>query len=296
MTESFIDVPGGRVWCDRVGGESEHAPLVCVHGGPGMPSHYLDSLRGLSDDRPVVLYDQLGCGRSDRPSSTEHYRAERFVEELGVIRDALGLDRFHLLGQSWGGMLAVMYSLTRPIGLVSLVLASPLIDVQRWLADCHALKLRLPRDVRSAIEHHEERGFTTCPEYAAANFEWWRRHVCRLRPFPDEVERALSGLGERCYETMWGPSEFSCTGNLRDVHLSSHLEEISVPTLFTCGRYDEATPASIRHFAGLVPGARLRVFTGSAHMAHLEESEAYLDCVREFLEEVDASDRVYAER
>ena len=287
MTESFIEVPGGRVWCDRVGEGTDRAPLLCLHGGPGLPSNYLDSLRRLSDERTVVLYDQLGCGRSDRPTSTEYYQADRFVKEVGMVRDALGLTRFHLLGQSWGGMLAVMYCLTRPAGLLSLVLASPVIDVQQWVADCEAMKQRLPEDVRHAIDDHERRGFTRCPEYASANFEWWRRHVCRVQPFPDELEHALHGFGEECYETMWGPSEFSCTGNLQGVQLSSQLGNISVQTLFTCGRYDEATPDSTGRFAGLVPGAQLRVFQESAHLAHLEEADAYLDCVRAFLADVE---------
>ncbi|HLH64672.1 MAG TPA: proline iminopeptidase-family hydrolase [Solirubrobacteraceae bacterium] len=279
----MIEVPGGRVWCEAVGSRTDRPPLLCLHGGPGLPSAYLDTLRGLADERQVVLYDQLGCGRSDRPSSRDLYRAERFVEEVACVREGMGLERFHLLGQSWGGMLAVMFALTRPPGLVSLILASPVIDASRWVADCNRLKAQLPEEIRRTIDEHEAHGFTGCPEYAAATLEWWRRHVCRIAPFPAEVERAWQGLGAECYETMWGPSEFTCSGNLKDVALSSRLAEIDVPTLFTCGRHDEATPQSTGEFAQLVARARLVVFEASSHMAHLEEAEAYLACVREFL-------------
>ena len=289
MPGQMIDVTGGRVWAEIVG-DGPGTPLLVLHGGPGVPSYYLDSLRALASERPVVLYDQLGCGRSDRPADTSLYRAERFVAEVGQVRDALGLGRVHLLGQSWGGMLAAMYVLTAPPGLASLVLASPVIDSGRWADDCARLKAALPAEVQEVIDEHEASGFTGCPEYAAATLEWWRRHICRLRPFPADVERALASMGVECYATMWGPSEFTLTGNLRDVTLSPRLPELALPVLFTCGRHDEATPESTGYFAGLVPGARLAVFEHSSHMAHLEQADAYLAQVSAFLTEADARD------
>ena len=289
MSGQMIDVTGGRVWAEIVG-DGPGTPLLVLHGGPGVPSYYLDSLRALAGQRPVVLYDQLGCGRSDRPADPSPYRAERFVTEVGQVREALGLDRVHLLGQSWGGMLAAMYALTAPSGLASLVLASPVIDTDRWIADCARLKAALPAEVQEVIDDHEARGFTGCPEYAAATLEWWRRHVCRIQPFPPDVERALASMGVECYATMWGPSEFTLTGNLRDVALSPRLPELALPVLFTCGRHDEATPESTGYFAGLVPGARLAVFEHSSHMAHIEEADAYLTRLSAFLAEADARD------
>ncbi len=288
MPGQMIEVTGGRIWAEVVGG-GPGTPLLLLHGGPGVPSYYLDSLRALASDRPVILYDQLGCGRSDRPADASLYQAERFVEEVGQVRAALGLDRIHLLGQSWGGMLATMYALTAPPGLASLILASPAIDTGRWVADCNTLKATLPAAVQHVIEDHEASGYTGCPEYAAANLEWWRQHVCRIQPFPEEVEQALANIGSECYETMWGPSEFTCTGNLRDVALSPRLPELTLPVLFTCGRHDEATPESTAHFASLVPGAQLAVFEDSSHMAHLEEASAYLNRISAFLAEVEAS-------
>jgi proline iminopeptidase len=253
-----------------------------------MPSAYLDTLRALADERPVVLYDQLGCGRSERPPAAEgHYVAERFVAEVQRVRDVLGLGEIHLLGQSWGGMLAAMYAATRPRGVKTVTFASPVIDVPQWIGDCTQLKGELPVEVRETIDRHEASGNTGCLEYAAASLEWWRRHVCRLVPFPDEVERALAGFGAECYETMWGPSEFTCTGNLAGTELSASLPGVRVPVLFTCGRYDEAVPSSTERFARLVPHASFRVFEHSSHMAHLEERDAYTDCLRRFLAAAD---------
>jgi proline-specific peptidase len=282
-TEHRIDVPGGRVWCAVVGRESARTPLLCLHGGPGFPSAYLDSLRELGDERQVVLYDQLGCGNSDRPDDLSLFETERFVEEVGAVRRALGLERVHLLGQSWGGMLALLTVLDDPSGIESIVFASAAIDVPRWVDDCNALKAELPEKVRDSIDRHEHHGRTGCLEYAAASYEWWKRHVCRLDPWPDTIERAFEGFGGECYETMWGPSEFTCTGRLKGLELSGRLPEVTQPTLFTCGRYDESTPASNELFAGQMPDAELRVFEDSSHTAHLEEEQAYLAVLREFL-------------
>jgi proline-specific peptidase len=135
--EGFIPVSGYRVWYRIVGGgaDLENIPLLALHGGPGVPHDYIENLADLaSDTRRVILYDQLGCGRSDQPDDTSLWRVERFVEELGIVRRELGLDQVHLLGQSWGGMLAIEYALTQPRGLVSLILASTLSSMPMWVA------------------------------------------------------------------------------------------------------------------------------------------------------------------
>lgn len=283
VAEHLIDVPGGQVWCEVVGAESTRTPLLCLHGGPGFPSAYLDSLRALGDERQVILYDQLGCGNSERPDDLELFQPDRFVAEVGAVRRALGLERVHLLGQSWGGMLALLTVLDDPTGIESVVFASAAIDVPVWVDDCNALKAQLAADVRDAIDRHEAHGWTTCLEYAVAVCAWWKRHVCRLDPWPETIERAFQGFGAECYETMWGPSEFTCTGHLKGLELSGHLSEIRIPALFTCGRHDESTPASNERFAAMMPNAELLVFENSSHTAHLEEEEAYLHALREFL-------------
>jgi proline-specific peptidase len=284
--DHMISVPGGKIWA-KVVGDAPGIPLLVLHGGPGMPSDYLESLTGLADERTVVFYDQLGCGRSDKPTAAEgFYVADRFIAELDCVRSALNLTNVHLLGQSWGGMLAALYASGPVSGVQSVVFESPVIDVDRWLADCATLKSNLPSDVIDTIDRHEALGNTSCPEYAAANLEWWRRHVCLVNPFPEDVERALAGFGVECYEAMWGPSEFTCTGNLSGVSLSSRLSAIECPTLFTCGRFDEATPETIKMFASQARGA-YRVFENSSHMAHLEEREEFLECVRAFFRSVE---------
>src|SRR5947209_10356509 len=115
--EGYIPVTGEhRVWYRIVGGGADHEqiPLLTLHGGPGVGHDYIENLAALaSDTRRVILSDQLGCGRSDQPDDISLWRVERFVEEVATIRRALGLDKVHLLVQSWGGMLAIEYALTQ---------------------------------------------------------------------------------------------------------------------------------------------------------------------------------------
>ena len=289
-TEGYVAVPGGRVWYRMVGEALSGAiPLLLLHGGPGFTSEYLDSLEALGDERPVIRYDQLGCGRSERPDDLSLWTATHFVEEVAVVRRELGLERVHILGQSWGSMLAVDYVLTAaPAGVVSLVLASPPLSIPRWVEDTQKLLDEMPPEVRSTLEWHEREGFTSCPEYEAAVLEIYRRHLCRMRPWPLALERALAGASLVVYNTMWGPNEFSVTGNLANYDRTDRLSEITVPTLLTCGRYDEATPAATAWYQSLIPGSRTVVFEESAHLSHLEEADRYMTTMREFLRSAEA--------
>ncbi len=143
--EALVDVPGGRVWTLTVNPEAPGTPLLVVHGGPGATHDYLSNLAALADERPVVFYDQLGCGASDRPGDPSLWTVDRAVDELSAVREALGLDRVHLLGQSWGGALVVSYVLeTGGPGVKSLVLSAPLLSTPRWVADQKAWLARLP--------------------------------------------------------------------------------------------------------------------------------------------------------
>jgi proline iminopeptidase len=270
------------VWCDVVGG-GEGLPLVVLHGGPGFPHDYVRSLEALADERAVVFYDQLGCGRSDRPDDPSLWTTERAVAELAAVRQNLELDNFHLLGQSWGSMLATDYALTRPGGIANLILASPCISIPRWVEDATRFKRALPAEVQEVIDSHEAAGNTGCPEYIAAMLVYYKRHVCRMEPWPQEFERAFAGEGHQVYETMWGPSEYTVTGRLSDFDRSGRLHEIEIRTLFTCGRFDEATPETVGWYSSLLPGSELTVFEESSHLAHLEERDRYNAVARAFL-------------
>jgi proline iminopeptidase len=284
--EGYVNVEGGRVWY-RVVGSGSRTPLLLLHGGPGFPSDYLEPLARLADERPVIFYDQLGSGRSDRPANPGLWRVDRFVAELPRLRAALGLKEVHVLGHSWGSMLAVDYLLTRPAGVRSAVLASPCLSVTRWLADAQALKKTLPQSLHAVMARHERAGSYGAPEYQAAVIEYYRRFLSRRDPWPAAVTKSLADLNLSLYVTMWGPNEFTPTGVLRNYERTERLRELNLPVLFTAGRYDEATPASVEHYRGFVRGARVRIFEDSAHLTMNDEPEAYVQAVREFLREVE---------
>ena len=282
----FVPVTGGRVWY-RVVGSGDATPLLVIHGGPGFPSHYLDRLAVLADERPVVFYDQLGCGRSDRPEDTSLWTLDRFVRELQQVRDALGLHEVHLLAHSWGTMLAAEYVLGEPRGVRSLVLSGPVLSARRYRDGLAVLRARLPDEVRAALDRHEAAGTTSDSDYLTAMSVFYGRHMSLLPSRPPEAQAALEQFGAACYEVMWGPSEFLMTGNLRDFDVTQRLGALRLPALLTAGRADLTRPEEAEYYRSLIPNARLEIFERSAHLAMLEEPEAFNSVVRRFLRDVD---------
>src|SRR5215469_7674920 len=286
--EGLIPVPGGRVWYQIVGADKPGIPILCLHGGPGMPHDYLESLTDLAERRPVVFYDQLGCGRSDRPADDTLWTMDRFVAELAAVRDALGWERVHLFGNSWGGWLALQYTLDRRPELASLILSSSPPSVSRWISDCAELRAALDEPVRAVLDRHDAAGYFSCPEYQWAITQFYRRHLCRQDPWPDCVEQTFAGMNGDVYMTMWGPSEFGpVTGRLRDWDVTARLSEIAVPTLVTGGRYDEARPEHLAVLADGIRGAELTIFENSSHLAFIEERDAYIQRLDGFLADVE---------
>ena len=285
-SEGFIDVSGGRIWYRIVGGGSG-TPLLLLHGGPGVPSVYLKPLEALADERPVVFYDQLGSGQSNRPKDNSLWTVQRFVEEVGKVRKALGLNQIHLYGHSWGSMLAASYMLTRPSGVRSLILASAPMSIPRYARDARDLLTTLPAATRTAIETHERNGSFDSPEYQAAMMEFYKRYLARRQPWSAEIEKAFAELNPDVYVYMQGPSEFTITGTIKDYDVTGRLKDITVPTLFTAGEYDEVRPESVRFYQSLVPGSRLAVIENAAHLTMQDEPERYVQVLREFLHEAE---------
>ena len=287
MREGVVPVPGGQVWY-RIVGTGHAVPVLTLHGGPGAGHDYLEPLEALAPDRPVVFYDQLGCGRSERPTDRALWRIERFVAEVNAVRRSLALERVHLLGQSWGGWLALEYMTTPPQGVASLTLASTSASIPEFVREAARLIAALPAEIRNTLQRYEQAGDLQHPDYQAAVLEFYKRHLCRLDPWPDALLRSVKNIeGNPVYETMNGPNEFTVIGNLKDWDRTASLERITVPTLITVGRYDEITPNCALTLHHRIPGSVLHIFERSAHSAHLEEPEEYIRVVRDFLGRVE---------
>lgn len=289
--EGDIPFRGFNTWY-RVVGEQRagRLPLLCLHGGPGALHDYLEPLGALaSTGREVIFYDQLGCGRSDQPSDPSLWTVDLFVDEVIAVRRALGLERAHLLGQSWGGMLALEYALTQPGGLASLILASTTASIPHWMSEANRLRAGLPEDVQATLLLHEHAGTFDHPDYKAATDVFYDRHVCRMDPKPDYYLRTSQNMRQEVYQTMWGPTEFYATGTLRDWDVTDRLGEIDVPTLITCGEHDEATPAMAEEIQRGIADAEVYVVPDASHMAHAEGGDEYLRVVATFMERAEGT-------
>jgi len=291
--EGFVLFHGYRTWYRIVGDPEDEGklPLLCLHGGPGMSHDYLEPLEGIAETgRRVIFYDQLGCGRSDHPHDPALWKVELFVEEVGAIRKSLGLDQIHLLGQSWGGFLAQEYLLAKPSGVQSLILANSAASTQRWIEEANLLRANLPAEVQQTLKEHEEAGTTDDPAYIFATDVYYHRHLCRLDPWPDCLNRTFENLSRdpEVYNTMWGPSEFRCTGTLQNWDIESQLGEIHIPTLILSGEYDESTPAINEVLHRGIQNSESLVFEDSSHTPHLEATQKYLQALTNFLSRVDA--------
>jgi proline-specific peptidase len=269
-----IPFRGFQTWYEIVGEREEpgRLPLLCLHGGPGSTHDGLEPLRALAEQgRRVILYDQLGSGDSDRPDDPSLWTVETFLDQLRAVREALGLERLLLFGSSWGGMLALEYALTRPQGLVALALNSTPTSAPRWAEETRRLAAELP----PGLDEKE------------AEKEYWRRHVCRLDPEPEALQRTRAKFGKQVYETMWGPNEFTVSGTLKDWHVTDRLSEIDLPVLITSGRHDECTPKLVEALKRGIAGSEWVIFEESAHMPHFEETGRFLRVVRAFLDRVE---------
>jgi L-proline amide hydrolase len=295
VREGYIPFEGYRTWY-RVVGEGEERgkfPLLCLHGGPGASWHHLEPYADLAQGRRVIFYDQLGCGNS--AVRQEHDRSmwttELYLGEVAAVREALGIGQCHVLGHSWGGMLGMAYAATRPPGLVSLIAESSPASVPFWLTELDQLRAGLPAETEATLRKHEAAGTTDSPEYESTMMEFYDRHVCRRRPWPDWLQRTFDAItaNPEVYNTMNGPSEFHVIGPLKDFDITADLAAVSAPTLLFCGEFDEVTPATVELAHKAIPGSQFLVMPGCSHMSQAEQPELTLGLLRGWLAGVEAS-------
>jgi len=282
--QGTIPFKGYETWYERIG-ESEpgKAPLLTLHGGPGALHNYLKSLDGIAETgREVIYYDQLGCGLSPTPYLPDLWSPDLWMDEIDAVRESLGLDEVHILGQSWGGMLAMQYAIERrPAGVRSMVVASSPASLDLWASEALRLVNYLPDEHKQAILKGLDEGVYDSAEYLAASDVYYARHVCNLDPYPDFVAHSFSNMGD-VYHVMQGYSEFMVVGKLTGWDITDRLGTITIPTLLTSGTDDEATAIIVKSIFDRIPDCRWELFYGT-HLCHVEQAPLYNQVVEAFL-------------
>jgi len=286
QTEGYAAVPGGRIFWRKFGSGGK-TPLLTLHGGPGSSHNYLLPLQALADERPVIFYDQLGCGRADAPEDESVYSIQRSVGEVDAVRAALGLDRVLLLGHSWGALLAVEYLCQgRGRGVDRLILSGAMASIPQVVAGFDRLFATMPDGWSAKIHALEKAGKTATPEYAELVQKFYDTFVLRVPPSP-EVLATLEALSKSpAYRVLNGPNEFTIIGKIKDWDRRKDLKAITQRTLITTGEFDEVTldcHETLRN--GIGGKARLAVMTGCSHLTMNEKPEQYNALLRGFMNE-----------
>ncbi len=286
FSDGYVSVQGIRLYY-KIFGEAKKGTVLCLHGGPGATHDYMLSLADLAGfGYRTVFFDEFGCGKSELPKNLTSFTIEYGVEEVEGVRQALNLGKVHLIGSSYGGLLAIAYALKYQKNLKSMVTIGGLHSVPLTVAEMERMKSQLPPDVVATLEKYEALGEYENPEYLRAVEVFYRRHLCRLEPWPKELVYSLEHISKPVYHTMNGPNEFTIVGNMRYWDVTDQLHRIRVPTLVTGGRYDEVSPKVARGIHKGIKRSKLVIFPNSSHLPMWEQREEFISVVRKFLDQV----------
>lgn len=288
--EGFVAVDGGKIWYKIFGKEKKGTPLLIIHGGPGGRScSMIPGLSPLASDRPVIFYDQLGSGNSDRPKDTTLWKIERFVNEIEHLRRALNLDKLNIMGHSCGSTFLIEYLITKkPKGIKSVIFSSPMISTPDWIADAKWLLSKLPRSVQDTINKYETLKNYAAPSYIAATDSFYTRHLSRKHwPYKLASCKNVGMENHSIYNYMWGPTEFNSTGTLSNFDRTSDLNNIKEPILYVTGEYDEARPKTMFRYKKLSKNAIVQIIDDSGHMTMIDQPEKLVQVINKFLKNVE---------
>jgi proline iminopeptidase len=288
VESGFVEILGHRLFYKSYG-KPENGTLLALHGGPGLTHHYLLSLFDLAPlGYRVVLYDQLGCGESDRPRARSEYNFGKEAAQVEGIRRALRLGRVHLFGHSYGGRLALEAVTRFPTSFRSVTFASaPIGDSKVLEQEWRRLIESLPTKARHFMTRRnpkfediwESPGDTGFRKYVGGYDLFAHLHVCRLRQPPYELVQSMQGMNPKVGREIYGSLQDAKT--LPDVVA---LARLRFPCLITVGRHDQIAVGVARSTHRLAIGSRLLVFERSSHLPHWEERDLYIDKLRDFLD------------
>ena len=286
IREGFQDVLGIKLYYRYFDNGPDSPKLMCLHGGPGMSHDYLTPLSDLSRDGiSVLLFDQFGCGRSEEPSDRSKFTFDYAVEEVEEMRrQFFGSEKIFMMGSSYGGALSLAYSVKYQDRLKGLIVSGGLSSIPETVREMQRLISELPRKHRDAIRKHAEEGDYSSTEYQEAVWYFYRKHLLRMKDYPEDVMKSLEFAEKRnVYPVMNGPNEFTITGTIKDWDITDKIPIIKIPTLITVGKYDEVTPNIASMIQQRITGSRMVVFQKSSHLSMWEERDHYNSVLRRFI-------------
>ncbi len=288
----FVQLNNGfRVWTKRIG--KGPIKILTLHGGPGCTHEYFECFEDFfpKDRFQIIFYDQLGSYYSDQPEDPALWTVERFCEEVEQVRKSLGLENFYLYGQSWGGLLAIEYSLKYQNHLKGVILSNITGSVESYITYLNHLRSELPRSIQESLSAYEEKEDFLNPEYEKLMFEEvYSRHLCRLKPWPEPLVRTFSHLNSKVYQTIQGPNEFVVTGNFKSWNRWNDLHKISIPALVICGRFDTMNPNDIEKMGSLIPHSTVKICENGSHCTLFDDQENYFQALHNFLADVEKNE------
>ncbi len=277
-----------------VGSQYKKTPILFLHGGPGSTHNSFEVLDDFSDydSRPIIMYDQYGCGLSSLGLENDPslYNKETWVDELIQVREQLKLDKVHIMGHSWGGMLAIIYMCDyNPKGVLSLTLSSTLASASLWDKETHRLLKYLNPEDQVAIKEAERTNDYSSKDFERANINYMKmfvRNLDEMKEVPECLTREKKTSPS--YVTAWGPSEFKPLGNLKDYEYLDKLKNIKSKVMILSGSDDESTPIQNKAmFDWMTCDKEWHIIYNARHSTYIEQKEVYEEYLKNFIDKYD---------
>ncbi|MFZ6025469.1 MAG: proline iminopeptidase-family hydrolase [Bacteroidota bacterium] len=289
-----IKTPVGtfKVWTKTIG-NNPRIKVLLLHGGPAMTHEYMEAFESFfpKEGFEMIEYDQLGSYYSDQPTDSSLWTTERFVEEVEQVRQALGLtkDNFYVLGNSWGGILAMEYALKYQQHLKGLIICNMMASIPDYEKYNGTLRAQMRPGLIDTLQQYESKGLFKDPVYQELVFkEYYTKHLCRLPEWPEPANRSFKHINESIYVMMQGPSEFKAGGRLLTWDRKADLPKITVPTLTVGAKDDTMDPAHMEWMSKQVKNGKYLYCPNGSHLSMWDDQKVFMDGVIKFIKETDA--------
>jgi len=289
-----IKTPVGdfKVWTKRFGNNPK-IKILLLHGGPAMTHEYMECFETFFQRQGFEFYeyDQLGSYYSDQPKDSSLWTVDRFVEEVDQVRQAIGADstNFYILGNSWGGILAMEYALKYQKNLKSLLVANMVASAPEYAKYAEdVLAKQMKPEVLAEVKELEAKKDFANPRYMELLMpNFYREHLCRLTDFPDAFNRSMKHANGEIYTMMQGPSEFGISGRLANWDIKNRLKEITVPTLMVGAKHDTMDPKAMEEQSKMVKKGQFLYCPNGSHLSMWDDQKVFMTGVIKFIKDVD---------